>query len=264
VRGNTTEPMPEDCDGKACLSRLVDFAEPTADDVCLDVAYGDAPVAAAMSSRVRQVASVRTGPTHAATDTADTAPQTALATDPRGMRDTAPQGGLAVARHQRTVGARPVRASTLSLPYRDGVFTLVTARCSLHRLSDPLAAVREMLRVCRPGGRLIIAGRIRTTSAAADALERLRDPAHAGTPSLARLTGLLADAGADVRRLDVFVVERPAEPWLAGCDDASADEIRRALVAEIDGGPPTGARPRMIGGELWFTQSCAHIAAVRA
>jgi SAM-dependent methyltransferase len=263
VRGNTTEPMP-DCDGAACLNRLVDFAELTADDVCLDVAYGDAPLAAAMSSRVRHVASVNTEPSR---DTADTAPQALVATDPRGMRDTAPQGALAVAEPQRTADA--VRASTLSLPYRDGVFTLVTARYSVHRLSDPVAAVREMLRVCHPGGRLVIAGRIRTNSAAAgqdplDELERLRDPAHPGTPSLARLTGLLADAGANVRRLDVFVVERPAEPWLAGCDDTTANEIREALVAEIDGGPATGARPRMIGGELWFTQCCAHIAAVPA
>jgi SAM-dependent methyltransferase len=161
---------------------------------------------------------------------------------------------------------RPVHASTLALPYKDRVFTLVTAQLALHSLADPLASVREMLRVCRPDGRLVVAGRVRTNaaSAARDRLERLRDPAHAGTPSLSRLTGLLAAAGSDVRRLDVFVVERPAEPWLAGCDDASAEQIRAALFTEIDGGPCTGVRPRMIGGELWFTQSWAHIAAVPA
>jgi SAM-dependent methyltransferase len=202
--------MPGDCDGAACLKRLADFAEPTADDTCLDVGAPAVGVAAAMRSRVRDVTSV----------------------DP---------------------------ARALPLPYEDNAFTLVTARCALYRRADPAAAVREMLRVCRPDGRLILAGRITTGSMAAAG-----DPVDMGTPSLTRLTGLLTDAGAVVCRLDVFVVERPAEPWLARCDDARAGEIRRGLFAEIDGGPRTGARPRIIGGELWFTQSCAHIAAVRA
>jgi SAM-dependent methyltransferase len=193
----------------ACLRRLVDFAEPTPDDVCLDVARGDdRPVATAIRSRVRDLTAVDL-------------------------------------------------ERALSLPYADNAFTLVTARYPVHQRADPGAALREMLRVCRPGGRLILADRIKTNSMAAE-----RAPLQVSLPSLTRLTGSLADAGAEVRRLDVFVVERPAEPWLAGCDDARAAEIRRALVAEIDGGPATGARPRVIGGELWFTQSCAHIAAV--
>jgi ubiquinone/menaquinone biosynthesis C-methylase UbiE len=180
-------------------------------------------------------------------------------------------GDSALAAHADRAGASadliPVRAAATALPYRTSTFTLVTLRCSLHRLADPVAAVREMLRVSRPGGRLIVANLVRRNSAAfeRDRLERLRDPAHTGTPSVARLTGLLTDAGADVRRLDVFTVERPAEPWLAGaCDDTSATKIRAALIAEVDGGPCTGARPRMIGGELWFTQSWAHLAATHA
>jgi SAM-dependent methyltransferase len=236
--------MPADCAGTACLGRLVDFAEPTADDVCLDVGYGDGPIAAAMRSRVRHVATVYA---------------TAADAAPRRVPVPATADNAFRTSMEERPGTPPVRASALSLPYRDGVFTLITARYALHRLSDPVAAVREMLRVCRPGGRLVVAGRIQT-----DSIKTPWDPMRMGAPSLTRLTGLLAEAGADVRRLDVFVVERPAEPWLAGCDDERAGEIRTALVAEIDGGPRTGARPRMIGGELWFTQCCAHIAAVRA
>ena len=250
---NHTTPRAEHRDGTAYLGRLLDFAQPVADDVALDVAYGDGPIAVALRPQVRHVASVDAGPrpeprhpgSRAAPDTAPHAlPQFSAAL-----------GGCAV--------AVAVQASTLALPYKDRVFTLVTAQLALNSLADPPAAVREMLRVCRPDGRLIIAGRVRTNAAstARDRLERLRDPAHAGTPALSRLTGLLAAAGAEVRRLDVFVVERPLEPWLTGCDEASADQIRAALIAEIDGGPHTGVRPRMIAGELWFTQSWAYIAA---
>jgi SAM-dependent methyltransferase len=259
----------------AYLGRLLDFAQPVADDVCLDVAYGADPIAEALRSRVRHVASVDAGPRP---DPRHPGPRAAPDTAPYALPATrshvvATRVGSATASSvvpaavpaAVSAGGCPVQASMLALPYRDGAFTLVTAQLALNSLADPLASVREMLRVCRPDGRLVIAGRVRTSaaSAAGDRLERLRDPAHAGTPVLSRLTGLLAEAGADVRRLDVFVVERPCEPWLAGCDGARADQIRAALIAEIDGGPRTGARPRMIAGELWFTQSWAHIAATR-
>jgi SAM-dependent methyltransferase len=255
---NSTTPRAEHRDGTAYLGRLLDFAQPVADDVALDVAYGDGPIAAALRPRVRHVASVDAGPRPELRHPgARAAPDTAPHALPRVLAAPADWVGP---------DSGAVHASTLALPYKDRVFTLVTAQLALHSLADPLGSVREMLRVCRPGGRLIIAGRVRTNaaSAARDRLERLRDPAHAGTPTLSRLTGLLAAAGAEVRRLDVFVVERPAEPWLADCDEVSARQIRAAMIAEIDGGPRTGVRPRLIGGELWFTQSWAHIAAVPA
>jgi SAM-dependent methyltransferase len=258
--GNNTTPRAEHRAGTtAHLGRLLDFAQPIADDVALDIAYGDGPIAAALRPRVRYVASVDAGPRP---EPRHPGPRAAPDTAPH----TLPKVSTARANTDSDTDTDAVQASPLALPYKARVFTLVTAQLALHSLADPPASVREMLRVCRPGGRLIIAGRVRTNaaSAARDRLERLRDPAHAGTPPLARLTGLLTAAGAEVRRLDVFVVERPVEPWLAGCDEAGADQIRAAMFAEIDGGPRTGVRPRLIGGELWFTQSWAHIAAVPA
>jgi SAM-dependent methyltransferase len=215
-----------------CLDRLVDFAEPITADVCLDVTYGHGPVAAAIRPRVRFVTAL------------DAAPQPMPAADPR---------------------LTTVRADARALPFRDHSFTMVTTHFSLYRLPDPPRALREMVRVCRPGGRLVIADLIRTnhTNGDRDQLERLRDPDHPATPSISRLTDLLAGAGAAVHRFDVFTIERPAEPWLSAAGDAiAATQLRRALTAEVDGGPTTGARPRVISGELWFTQSFAHVAAV--
>ena len=105
---------------------------------------------------------------------------------------------------------------------------------------------------------MVIADLVRPNLASSDRdrIERLRDPAHPPTPSVARLVDLITGAGADVRRLDIFTVERPVEPWLADAPDPrAAAGIRTALTAEVDGGPRTGAKPRIIGGELWFTQS---------
>ncbi len=67
-----------------------------------------------------------------------------------------------------------------------------------------------------------------------------------------------AEPRPDDVRLDVFTIERPVEPWLTEARDPG--RIRRELTDELDGGPPPGARPRLVGGELWFTQSWAFFA----
>jgi hypothetical protein len=137
-----------------------------------------------------------------------------------------------------------------------GRFTLVTARLTLGRSDDQVGLVHEMLKVC--GGRLVLADLIRTRAGDCDRIERLRDPAHTTMRTFPELLHLLQRAGGWARRLEVFTIERPIEPWLAKARDP--ERIRRELAAELDGGPATGARPRMIGNELWFAQSWAFFA----
>jgi SAM-dependent methyltransferase len=270
------------------LRRLLQFAEPGGDDICLDVARGRGPMPAALSPQVRHVTAVDALPCRRSGRPANGRPATVLfgtgpvriagAADARApLRGrggtatasvdpppaTATREDIAIARRGSPDPVR-VRADATALPYRDASFTLVTARFSLYTLGDPRRVLRELLRVCRPGGRLIIADLVRGNLAQPDRdrIERLRDPDHPGTPSIAAVTDLITSAGASIRRLDVFTVERPLEPWLAGARDPdAADRIRSALLDEIDGGPRTGAKPRIIGGELWFTQSWAHVAA---
>src|SRR5215470_528192 len=53
----------------------------------------------------------------------------------------------------------PVRfaaGDALALPFRDGAFDAVTISFGLRNVADPDAALAEMLRVTRPGGRLVI------------------------------------------------------------------------------------------------------------
>jgi len=154
-------------------------------------------------------------------------------------------------------------ADAAVMPADQGKFTLVTSLLSLSRTPDPVAIVRGMLRVLKPGGRLVLADLVRTriTSGQRDRIERLRDPAHTTTRTIDGLATLVTDAGGDIRRLEVFSIERPIAPWLAESPGAAADLIRDELMEELDGGPATGTKPRLVGGELWFTESWAHIAA---
>ena len=61
------------------------------------------------------------------------------------------------------------------LPYEDGAFELVTCNSVLHHLADPLGALNEMARVCRPGGAVL--------------LRDLRRPSPIAYPAHVRLYG---------------------------------------------------------------------------
>jgi demethylmenaquinone methyltransferase / 2-methoxy-6-polyprenyl-1,4-benzoquinol methylase len=54
------------------------------------------------------------------------------------------------------VGVPPVQANAECLPFADGSFDCVTIGFGLRNVTDKDAALRSMLRVLRPGGRLLI------------------------------------------------------------------------------------------------------------
>ncbi len=52
---------------------------------------------------------------------------------------------------------RFLRGDAARLPFADGTFDLVASANLIHHLEKPAESVREMLRVCKPGGRLVVA-----------------------------------------------------------------------------------------------------------
>lgn len=91
------------------------------------------------------------------------------------------------------------QGDVLPLPYPDASFTIVTARFTFHHFLDPLGVLREMHRVCAPGGRVLVAD----TDASADPakaaafnhMEVLRDPSHVRAMPAAELRALFQAAG---------------------------------------------------------------------
>jgi SAM-dependent methyltransferase len=203
------------------------------DDLALEVAAGTGQVARWMAPRVRAVVAI------------DATPQMLA----RGQRAAGEEG------HANIVFQH---GDATALPFLAGSFDVVVCRLALHHLDDPGAAVAEMRRCLREGGRLLVADLVADADPAVAAeqawLERLRDPSHVralGAGELARLTG--------TDDVATRTTERPLEPWLAqtATPPEAADAIRARLDAEIAGGAPTGFRPRRDGHELLFAQTLA-------
>lgn len=79
---------------------------------------------------------------------------------------------------------RFAQANILQLAYPDAQFDAVVAANVIHLLDEPLQALRELDRVCRPGGRLIIPTYMNRTDK--------------GTTN--RVSGAIGRAGADFKR----------------------------------------------------------------
>jgi SAM-dependent methyltransferase len=86
-----------------------------------------------------------------------------------------------------------------ALPYADGTFSIVVSRFAFHHFPDPAAVLREMRRVCRPGGRVVVCDLLASDdpekAASFHRIEMLRDPSHVRALTLAELEGLFAAQG---------------------------------------------------------------------
>ena len=110
-------------------------------------------------------------------------------------------------------------ADALALPFRDGCVDVVVSRIAPHHFADLGLFCREAARVLRRGGSLH-AFDLTTPEGAAEAavidrVERLRDPSHGHSWSLAEWRAALEVAGLAVERLEAASSEFDLEPWFA-------------------------------------------------
>jgi phosphatidylethanolamine/phosphatidyl-N-methylethanolamine N-methyltransferase len=82
------------------------------------------------------------------------------------------------------------------LKFADGSFDIVYAPYLVNCVSDPLAVVREMRRVCRPGGKIVILNHFRSANPFLSRLDRAISPltVHLGFKSDLDLPGFLTQA----------------------------------------------------------------------
>jgi ubiquinone/menaquinone biosynthesis C-methylase UbiE len=108
--------------------------------------------------------------------------------------------------------ARPVDlqlGDAQHLTFPDASFDTVVATLTMCSIPDDQAAVAEMARVLRPGGRLALLDHVASTARPVRAVQRLLDPA------LVRLQGdhLLRDPDIAVRRAGLVIEELTRSRW---------------------------------------------------
>jgi ubiquinone/menaquinone biosynthesis C-methylase UbiE len=117
---------------------------------------------------------------------------------------------LAVARHRLPPGLELKQGWAESIPFPDGAFDVVVSCNVLHYIREPLLALRDMLRIVRPKGKLVITDWSDDYLACriCDWYLRLFNAAHVRTYRAQQLTDLLNTAGATEIRTDCYKITR--------------------------------------------------------
>jgi phosphatidylethanolamine/phosphatidyl-N-methylethanolamine N-methyltransferase len=101
---------------------------------------------------------------------------------------------------------RLVQMDAAHLTFRDNSFDVVYAPYTISVVADPVQVAREMQRVCKPGGTILILNHFRSSDPLVAGLERALSPltVHVGFTCDVDLQNLLADAGLRPASIDAI------------------------------------------------------------
>lgn len=154
-----------------------------------------------------------------------------------------------------------------SLPFPDAQFSIVSSRFVFHHLQDSLAALREMKRVCKTGGKVVVADMAPqpAKAAALNAAELLRDPSHVRALPLDELRRLFAQAGLDSPQILSYRMEGELEDLLARSfpNEGDADRVRR-IYAESISDNALDLNTRQADGTIYYSLPVAVLVAQRS
>ncbi len=195
------------------LDRIVQWAGTRPDDTVLDVACGPGLLACAFAKVAKHATGIDMTPAMLE--------QARKTQQEQGLKNVSWQQG-----------------DVYSLPFKPEQFSIVSSRFVFHHLQDPLAALKEMKRVCKVGGKVVVADMAPQPekAAALNAAELLRDPSHVRALPLDELRGLFDQAGFGSPQVNHYRMECELEDLLARSfpNEGNADRLRRIYADSID------------------------------
>jgi SAM-dependent methyltransferase len=137
---------------------------------------------------------------------------------------------------------------------------LVITRYSFHHFLEPARVLDEMIRVCRPSGRVLVADVAvpAECSVAYDRMESMRDPSHTHALTDNEFAELFAASDlVDCRRTS-YDVEMELEAQLRASfpKPGDAERLRQIVTADV-GVNALGVQARRDGEEIRFTYPIA-------
>lgn len=135
------------------------------------------------------------------------------------------QGMLDAARKERSLNGRLTRGDAGRLPFRDGAFDKIVCTNSFHHYPDHLGSLREMRRVLRPGGMLVLVDPRQDNLFGRLAIEVIEERVFGLKEvrifSIDRWHELLKDAGFSYARVDAGPMWQPVA-WAEAFIEATA------------------------------------------
>lgn len=194
------------------LGVMVSWARPAPQDRVLDVATGTGFTALAFAEAVVEV----------------------VATDIT-MKMLQEARRLAVERGQRNI--RFLQGAAETLPFRDRSFEIVTCRIAPHHFASVPAFLREMHRILRPTGRLVLTDTSSPEEPDIHAwhqeLERIRDPSHVRNYTPSEWRRFIGEAGFTLKELTTsHRTELVFSDWVrtSGSPPGVVAELRRRFI----------------------------------
>jgi ubiquinone/menaquinone biosynthesis C-methylase UbiE len=215
-----------------------------ATDTVLDVACGGGVVACAFAPHVKHVTGIDMTPAMLARST-----------------EYAKELGLTNLTWQQ--------GDVTSLPFEDGAFSIVFTRFSFHHFLDPLAVLKEMVRVCTVGGCVVVCDMYASSdpvkAATWNGLEKLRDPSHMRCLSLPELKSLFAKVGLPVPREAQYQLRDTVRNLLKRSFPKPGDDVKITAMFDkhADDGSLGIPQARRDGGEILYAYPVAILAALR-
>ena len=151
-----------------------------------------------------------------------------------------------------------------ALPYENGRFSIVTCRFAFHHFPEPLAVLREMRRVCRSGGHVVVADSAPAAEKADafNAMEKLRDPSHTRALPVEDMQSLFIAAGLPFPQVERTRLALDLESFLARSYPREGDEPRiRALFERALDHDFMDLEPHREAGKIHFSVPVAIFAA---
>ena len=152
-----------------------------------------------------------------------------------------------------------VLGDAAELPFLNGSFDIVLSRLAFHHFPDVKQPFAEMIRVLKPGGKLVLIDMeaaeepLRETE---DSIEKMRDPSHVRNLSENEMLALYRDNGLSVSCCDVTKMPVVLQSWLEHTKTPPEiqTQIKNKMFDELNGEGKTGFAPYVHNKELCFEQ----------
>ena len=219
------------------LKEKVDFVKPQATDVVLDIACGPGAFVLALAPRV-----------HIAWGT-DLTPEML-------------RRARAYQAEKQILNAAFVRGDAEQLPFPASTFDLVSCQCTFHHLPKPQLALREMIRLVKPEGRLLIIDPLAPESDSKyeiyNRIEQLRDPSHTLTLRLTDFLRLFDEEGLEILRQSLRRRPRSFNNWMLRSGHAPGTKKylqTRKLLEDSMAGDRAGFSAQAQGEDIQITHN---------